>query len=416
MWTSLRHGYVLTALTAATLALGTGCSQAKCEPGLCPIGTTCEASSGLCTAQAQGTTATPGLLGHSTFLRMPDGQLGVIGFAPDRGSLVLLTHGIEADQTSLIAGTGVGGEQAAAGQASAAGLDSHGTLHVAWWRASDSSINYAALGSKGWQRDATPLAAAGTAGRDLSLATDAQNVWVAWQNLDPPGVRLAHRVGSVWQTEDMPQPPDLPGNLGGSVSLAMLPLGPAVATYDSAGGDLVLGARANGTWTVARLDGRDPSTGADTGDVGSTCALAAGLAGDLVVAYRDRTRGRVLLARNHAGVLQRLVVAGGLVQDPETGLKRVPLSGTALAVVVLPSDRAVVAWQDGSAMQVHLAVEQPSGDFSSISIAQDGIQAWPSLLLLPDHSLVAAWIALHPERGPGAGVATWTGVATTGAP
>lgn len=67
---------------------------------------------------------------------------------------------------------------------------------------------------------------------------------------------------------------------------------PRIAFYDRLRGDLKLAARnEDGTWLTSTLDGRDPSTGADTGDVGRFLSLAVTPTRTLGLAYFDVTLG-----------------------------------------------------------------------------------------------------------------------------
>lgn len=383
-----------------------GCSRALCEPGLCPAGTTCDAGTGQCVQAETSASVTPALFGRTSLLRLPGGETGVVGYAPGQKSLVLLAGSADAWQASFIAGPSASSGEAPAGQASAATIDAAGHVHVAWVRSGDDSLWYATGGSNGWQRDNQPLAPPGTAGRDVAIGMWQNTPLVAWRALDISGIRVARRIGATWTIETVPTPP-LPGqpnaalDLGRSLSMAMLPSGPALVSYEAAGGDLVLAVRSGTDWKVARVAGRNPTTGQDEDDVGATSALAVGPAGELAVAYRDRSHGRVMLARSKAGVLTQIQIAGGLVVDAKTGQQHVDLVGTVLAVAVLADGRAVVAIQDASNLRIDVAIQTPAGGFEHHALAGDGLQAWPSLRVAGDGSMQVGWIALQPGNGPG---------------
>jgi len=229
---------------------------------------------------------------------------------------------------------------------------------------------------------------------------------LAWRSDAPPGIRFAHRTGSAWSVEDVPpapwpNQPAAPVQQGGSLSIVAVPAGVAVAGYEAIGGDLVLAVRTGGLWQVARIAGRDPTTGSDLGDMGSTVALAAGPSGDLAIAYTDRSHDRVMLAMSHAGVVTQTVVEEGLQPDPETGLGRADLIGTALAVAILPDGRAVVASQDASHLRIHLAVQTIGGSFVHQTVASLEPQLWPALVASPPGAVTVGWLALTPQSGPG---------------
>jgi hypothetical protein len=384
-----------------------GCGRSVCGPGACPTGTVCQLSTGVCTASHVQVPVVPGLFGHLALLRLPDGKLGVAGHAPSLQSLTLLTGRDDAWHASFVAGPAAIAEDPPVDTAFAAVADAEGHIHVAWVRA-DASLGYATGGPNGWQRDAQPLAQAGQASHDVAIGLWQGSPVVAWRSLDPPGLHFARRQEGAWTTETVP-PPVLPGqptatvDEGHGLSLAMLSSGPALVSYEAVGGDLVLAVHNGTAWNVARIAGRDAMTGADTGDMGLPAALTVGPAGELAVAYRDRTSGRVLLARSKAGVLTQQVVAGGPVLDPLTGTQHVELMGTALAVALRPSGRAVVAIQDASHVRIDVAIQSSSGTFTRMTLPGDAPQAWPALQTLADGSIVIAWVDLQPAQGPGAG-------------
>ena len=403
----LRLSRVVVCLFAACFWLG--CGRDVCEPGACPVGTSCNAQTGLCEKAPTQAASVPGVLGHLSMLRLPGGQLGVVAHAPDRKSLLLLTGHADHWQASFIAGPSAAPDDAPAGQASAAVADAEGRVHVAWVRGGDATLWYASGGSTGWQRDPQPLAAPGTMGRDVAIGLWQGAPVVAWRSTAPGGLHVSRRQAGQWTDEIVP-PPVLPGQPSASVdeghglSLAMLPSGPALVSYEAHGGDLVLAVRSGTAWNVARIAGRDPATGWDAGDMGATAASAVGQAGELAVAYRDRTSGRVLLSRSKAGVVTQEVVADGRVLDPASGTQRANLVGTSLAVAILPNGRAVIAIQDASRLRLDLAIQTPSGTFTHNALPGDGPQAWPVLTALEGGSIGLAWVELQSGRGPGGGI------------
>lgn len=382
-----------------------GCHRNVCETGSCPVGQTCQPSTGVCKAGPAALAEPPGLFGHLALLRLPDGQLGIAGHAPSSQSLVLLTGRDDVWRTSVFAGPSARPDDPPAGSTFAAIADASGQIHLAWV-GTDAVLQYATGSPAGWQREAVPLAT--QVGPDVAIGLWQGQPVVAWRALDPPGLRLAHRQDGAWTTEGVPAAP-LPGqptatvDEGHGLSLAMLSSGPALVSYEATGGDLILAVRTGTAWNVARIAGRDAVTGQDTGDAGATSALTVGPTGELAVAYRDRTSGRVMLARSKAGVVTQEVVATGLQTDAQTGTQRVDLVGTALAVALRPSGRAVVALQDASHARVELAIQSSSGTFTRTSLPGDGPQAWPALQTLADGSIAVAWVELRPALGPGAG-------------
>lgn len=420
-WPKRLHGLPkrLFAFLCVVLA-GTACEEegGRCEAGLCPVGMRCEASTGRCVPEAAQAVAPLGLHGRFRVLPQAKGDPAIVGLVAAKQSLALLSGG----QTSFLAGPAASPEDPPAGPAFAAVAGTDGRVHVAWQRPGDATLAYAVGGQKGWQREVIAAAQPGSVGRAVAIALWDGAPTLVWRSLtDGPGIRLARRNSAGgWDVEVVPAPPARAGqdkpavlDLGRSLAMVVTPTGPALSAYDALAGDLVLAVRGSVGWTLARVAGSDAVDGKDTGDMGDPSALALGPGGELVVAYRDRTRGRVLLARAKGGVLQHQVVADGKIADGATGTTRVGLLGSALAVAVLPDGRAAVAMQDGSRLQAVVAVEKPTGGFElrtlPATLAAPRPQAWPELVVQADGTLDVHYLELDPVRGPVAGaVGRWT--------
>lgn len=387
-------------LTCALALLAWACDEPHCGSASCPYGQVCEEASGQCRSPMPGKTGAPLLRGRLVWLPAASPSSGwVLAHAPLEGSLALLPAAGGAPV--WVAGPRGAMNEGPAGESSAGAVDASGRLHLAWWRASDRSITYAEGTSALLSRDPAPLAVA--AARPIALALTATDTAVAWQS-DAGKVHVALRHAGLWQLEQVPQPPAAPEvapRPGAAVALAALPTGLALAYYDAAAGDLVLGTRTAGAWKVARIAGRDLASGADQGDVGDTIAMATGPAGKLAIAYRDRSRGRVMLATSQGGVVSHTAVDGGLRLDAETGLGRVDLLGSSLAVAVLADGRVVVAMQDASRARIRVASETPAGTFVVRQLAGTEGQAWPVLGAVSSAGLQLGWLGLEPGRGPG---------------
>lgn len=432
------HGKFLTlcAFTLLLLSLASGACRPEptlCEKGLCPVGTRCNATSGQCDpcnaatgkcGPGESSALGPvGAFGHATLLRMSSGALGAVVYDAGHKSLVLLEAGDAGWKPTFIAGPSAGTDEAAAGQSSAATVGADGRVHVIWLRQGDATLWYGVGSSGGWHREQIQLAAAGSVGRPMAIGLWLDVPTVAYRDNEIHGIRLARREATgTWKSEVVPAPAprsgqtSTPADLGRSLAMAIMPAGPAITAYDATNGDLVLAVRSAGGWDVARIAGSDPATGADTGDMGDPSAVALGPAGELAVAYRNRSSGQVLVARSKSGVISHQVVASGARADKASGAQRVDLLGTALAILVQPSGRAVVAMQDASLIDVRIAVESPGGSFALVKGAVAHAREWPSLIGRADGSVVAAAVRLDASRGPAGGtLEAWT-VSAGGAP
>ena len=380
----------------------------RCEPGLCPSGFTCNPASGLCEVLATPGIPTAGLLGRLSAVRLSDGQLGVAAFSAERKSLLWM-RAAQADwQPTFLAGPAANAQDPPAGHSVAAVVDSQGAVHLAWRRAGDATLWYGAQGPSGWQTEQVTVAAPGTVGAALAIGVWQGQPVIAWRGLDIQNVRVARRLADGRQVEALPPPAALPGDttaavdLGRSLAMVVGPTGPAIAAYEATRGDLVLAVHPGDAWSVARLAGVDVKTGVDDGDVGMPVVAALGPASELVLAYRDRRNDRVLLSRAKAGVMTHEVVMDGQRIDDVHQTTRSDLFGTALAVVVLPTGRAVVAANDATLMQVRVAAERPSGGFALYHVPGTQ-QAWPALALQPDASAACLWLDLGDPARPGFG-------------
>jgi len=406
------------ALSAVILVCCVACEPeaARCEKGLCPVGRVCNATTGLCETDAKIGTGSAGVFGRFTLLKLAGGETGAVAYDARHKSLALLQAQNGGWRPTFIAGPAAAAEETAAGQACAAVVAPDGKVHVAWLRQSDATLWYGVGSAGGWHREQVLVAAPGSVSRQMAIGLWLGSPTIAYRDTDIRGIRVARReANGEWKTETVPAPLPRPGrnarqpDLGRSLAMAIMPAGPAITAYDAVDGDLVLAVRSADDWSVARIAGSDPITGADTGDCGDPSALALGPAGDLVVAYRNRSSGEVLVARSKAGVISHQVVAGAAWNDKATASQRVGLLGTALAVALLPNGRALVAMQDGSHLDIRLASETPTGTFAPIQGGgSGGPHAWPSLLARSDGVVVAS-VALHAALGPAGGsLVQWT--------
>ena len=124
-----------------------------------------------------------------------------------------------------------------------------------------------------------------------------------------------HPPGICHDTE----PCEAPLDYGWFSSIGIQTNHPIVTYYDKTYGNLMLAARKDNKWTTTLLDGADPESGQDTGDVGRWPSLIVNGAGNISVAYFDATQGALRYASAPQGQLQVEVVDHGIKPDPDTG-------------------------------------------------------------------------------------------------
>lgn len=393
----------IAALWAGWLAVACNSPPPLCVTGACPAGLSCDTATGECRPSAQTAPRAVPLLGA---ISAPPGASGapvVVGFAPDRQSLVA----VNGQELSYLAGPAAQGDEQPAGQQSAAARSLDGRLCVAWIRPSDHTLWFAEQKSKGWQREQVATAASGP----VALTRHQETLTIAYRRADMASLKVALREApGTWSVQDVPMPTPpansqkVTADLGKSIAIVSGPSGLALSAYDATYGDLVLAVRAGNSWSVSRIAGADPATGAEIGDVGDPSALAVGPDGGLVLAYRDNTAGQLVLSRSAGGKMTRQVVTDGSVAGP-AGTKTQDLVGTAISLAVRDDGRAVIAWFNGTKWRVEYAIQKQSGAFDLSTLpapASARPQAWPSLSLNLDGSVWLSWVALDPLRGPAA--------------
>jgi len=393
-------------MLGVVLFVGCGRDIGRCEDGLCPTATTCNQTTGLCEKNPASSGGSLGLFGRVNWLRMSDGQTALLGYSAQRKSLVFVLHPDGDAQVSFVAGPASSPDEPPAGESSAAVVAADGQVHVAWFRQSDASLWYAVGGATQWTRRQIPVD--GEIGRSVAIGLFQGAAVVAYRAEKTHRIQVAQRgVTADWAVEQVPPPPPVVGSalaadVGRSLSMAIGPSGPAISTYDASTGDLILAARATGVWSVVRLAGTDAVSGLDTGDVGDPSAVAVGPAGELAVAYRNRTTGQVQLIRSKAGEISTQVVLSGEHIDASSQLSRVDVVGSALDIAVLADGGIAVAVQNGSELRVIVAVDKAAGGFARFDVP-GAAHGWPRLLRQSDGSLAVGYIALSGQGGPSAG-------------
>ena len=315
--------------------------------------------------------------------------------------------------TMFIAGPAAESKQPPAGEVSAAAADSDGHVHVAFVRVKDGTLWYANRKKGSWAVEQLTAVAAGTAGDQVDIALWQGRPTIVYRGLAEHGLHMLHRsAAGTWQVEHLPNPPavsESKPDLG--AALAISPWGDVVfvVTYDATEGDLVLAVRKDGNWTSTRQAANPLASGSS--DVGLPSAVARSLAGDLVIAYRDRDRNQVRMLRTEAGKSVNRLVSDGAHQLPQGAQRRRHMVGTALSVVTLANGRVAIAYLNASQMRIHVAIQGGDGSFSIVDVPHHSgrPQAWPRLLSQVDGTLLVAYLELDPAvTPPGGRLLTWT--------
>ncbi|MHB1844030.1 MAG: hypothetical protein ACYCWW_04225 [Deltaproteobacteria bacterium] len=156
---------------------------------------------------------------------------------------------------------------------------------------------------------------------------------------------------------------DLPEGVGLFTSLAFSSSGtPLVAYYDRLHGDLHLAVGSAGGFTVTTVDGSDPVTCADTGDVGQFPSLRV-TGSTWAIAYQDATNEQLLYwtgtAPSTVSPDERVIVDTGTIQPPApNNAEDTPMwIGAGASLAFGGSGTAYLAYQNQTAISLRLSSE-----------------------------------------------------------
>lgn len=246
-----------------------------------------------------------GLGRHTAAAGWPDGRLAVASWdVAQRAVTVAFYQGsgglpeLRLVSPEMTTRRALGGDIAVA-------ATSNGRVQVVWYDADRRAALWAEGDAAGFGEPEVIGTDSADRGRFVSLALDANDrPHVAYRDDTRRQLVYATRPGEAasWVTTVVDPCAGEPGcgldeDAGEFAAIALVPgLGgvarPHIAFYDRLRGDLKLAARGeDGTWTTSTLDGRDPTTGTDTGDVGRFLSLAVTPTRTLGLAYFDATRG-----------------------------------------------------------------------------------------------------------------------------
>jgi hypothetical protein len=152
-----------------------------------------------------------------------------------------------------------------------------------------------------------------------------------------------------------------------------------ISFYDAERGNLML-ARCNGDeLTLQVLDGEDPDTGIDTGDVGQWASLAVDADGDASIAYYDRTNQALKYAGSRQGELTIVTVDDGSACGIAEPGAHIVGQRASLAMFEDPQQKAGLprlAYMDSTARAVRVAQESTLGTWTCQTVhALDESQA-----------------------------------------
>jgi len=390
----------------------------------------CDAGTSCCVGRACGEPAVElGDLGRYTHLAaLSDGRLAIATYDATHTNMVVIVE--RPDGSGRVVHVVDGwrprsdrlGERLVdvdAGRWASIAVQADDTIHVAWFDADEGELHYArGTAESGF---GAPEVVDGdgpaTRGTYASLALDEAGVpHIAYRDETKKTLRHAQRdVRGQWQTRAIDGCAGEPGcpvqgaeDYGEYAALAFVPAAgggvlPRIAFYDRYRGDLKVAAQAlDGTWSTSTLDGRDPVTFADTGDVGRFASVASNATRQLGIAYFDVSRGT--LRYLSPGGAPRTIDDGSV--DATTGSRRA-IVGQHVSLAFDHSNRAHLVYTDASAPGLRHAIVSGTGPaaVTALDVAPGG---WIDFVIDADDVLHAAYGAFVAGQAPRTRLGTFT--------
>ncbi|MFO0748577.1 MAG: hypothetical protein U1F43_23370 [Myxococcota bacterium] len=285
-------------------------------------------------------------------------------------------------------------------------------IHVAWFDADEGELHYARGDADAGFASVEVVDGDGpaTRGTHASLALDDAGLpHIAYRDETRKNLRYARRdARGAWQTRAIDGCAGEPGcpvagseDFGEWAALAFVPavgggVAPRIAFYDRFRGDLKMAAQAgDGSWVTSTLDGRDPVTFADQGDVGRFASVASTPTRQLGIAYFDVTRGTLRYLSPGAGPRtvddgRRLTRAGAARRDAVGQFVRLAYDDTG---------RAHFVYADGSVpgLRHAVVVGEAAANVTALDVPAGG---WIDFVVGDDGGLVGAYGAFLPDAAP----------------
>ncbi|MEZ4265261.1 MAG: hypothetical protein R3F39_02695 [Myxococcota bacterium] len=332
MWCFTRV-WVGLALLVATVSACAADGDASCSDASCGAAETCR--EGRCEPVA--TPQTTGDLGRYTRVAVrPDGRLVIATYDSRFTNLVLRTEESDGSFSDrIVAGWRFEDHRsvdADAGRWPSVAVAADGAVHLTWYDAYAHALMWGRSDvNGGLQVELVDGGGDTDRGTHSSIALgEGGRVHVAYRDHAQKRLRYAERApGGGWESWAIDGCPlaegcgDVTTDRGEWASLGLVAGEPRIAFYDRARGDLDMAIRdAAGEWRVSVLDGRDPATGMDSGDVGRFASLALDPKRRVGIAYYDATRGQLRYLAPDGATSGPVRVDDGVYSDAVTGSLR----------------------------------------------------------------------------------------------
>jgi hypothetical protein len=169
-------------------------------------------------------------------------------------------------------------------------LDSAGRAHISYYDYTSGNLKYATNASGSWT--ITVLDSSGSVGRFTAIAADASdNLHISYYDDTNGTLKYATNTSGTWVNASIG-----PNNCAGFTSIALDPSDHVYITC-IASNDLRLYTNTAGTWDSEIIE----NDVADSSNSGMYTAVAADAAGDIHIAYMDKSQGSLKYAINTTG-------------------------------------------------------------------------------------------------------------------
>jgi len=357
-------GLVAAAAWCASCAADRGVA---CQDASCPAGYVCGATG----CERVTPPVTTGDLGRFTSTALAsDGRLLVATYDQTHGDLVVSVEQPDGhDVLQPVDGWRVEDRALVdtdSGRWTDLAIDGQDCAHLVWFDVDGGQLRYARASREGawqdWSIEVVDGAGPEVRGTYASIAVAQGIVYVAYRDETGHQLRYARRdADGTWTTRaidgcagEADCPRDGLEDYGEWAQIAIIGQRPRIAFYDRLRGDLKMATRTeDGGWVTTTLDGRDPATDSDTGDVGRFISLALTPERHPALAYFDVSRGAL---RYLVPGSAPLVVDAGVRADPDRGAQRSDPVGQHAALRFDARGRAIVLYLDGGTPAVKQAV------------------------------------------------------------
>ena len=280
--------------------------------------------------------------------------------------------------------------------------DQQQAAHIAWHDQGRGTLQYSrlegSLRTAMWTQEDIDGSQSQVRGTHLTMTLDSEGApHLAYRDETAKTLRYAYQSDEGWRTELVPGCQDdtdcgAGGDYGEYASIVVIAGVPRIAFYDRREGDLKLAQRdAENTWRITTLDGRDPTTGTDTGDVGRFATMATDSKRRLGIAYFDATNGALRYLFASTGQTAPIEVDAGRYGAVQSGTERRHVVGQHVSLAFDAQDNAVMVYLDATQLALKASWVQGNQVIATRTLSSTDPGAWYTLIPLDEGGFMGAY-------------------------